>query len=141
MTEKKKLTVSERQARWRAQNLERSREIKRVWQNNRRNPDKTPIIPMYKDQPTHFQSIKAVRDAERKEKRRIANANRAVKKPTEASIRAKKDVKRWLARDQGLDIDMIIPSFIPKGYCQSFDFRTMSYYLESDRRYNRTVST
>lgn len=139
---KQKLTVSERQARWRAQNLERSRETHRVWQINNRNPDKPPLIPKHKGQPTYFQSIKAVRDAEKREKRRIAaNAIRARQQPTEASIRSKKDVKRWLARDNGLEIGMIIPTFIPKGYCQSFDFRTMSYYLARDRRYNTPVQT
>lgn len=142
MTEKKKLTVSERQARWRAQNLERSREMRRIDNFKRRNPDKTPPVNSYKEIPTHFQSTKAEREKATRERRRVYNANRVFKKPpTEASIRAKKDLKRWLALDQGLDVGMLIPTFIPKGYAQSFDFRTMSYFLVRDRSTIERIQT
>lgn len=51
------------------------------------------------------------------------------KKLTSPKALSKRKVRHWLSVDQGLDIPMIIPGFIPKGYLQSFDFRTMSYYL------------
>lgn len=85
---------------------------------------------------------------ERKESIRIASANwqrteygkaRMAKYQKEYRERSqmntisqsRKDVLRWLTRDNGLEVGLIIPSFIPEGYVQHWNPLTKSYYLTS----------